>query len=122
MADLPCQGCRDRDARIVELQARVADLKRFQRERAGHLPAGRPAAPEVEAFDEAPVAQTQLVDGQVGVLAFGSGCVLGGIASRPPFVNDALMTALLSSLPCLPRSKSRRLPRSSQSVTTPCPD
>src|SRR5579883_324889 len=29
-----CEGCRDRDARIAELQARVAELERFQRERA----------------------------------------------------------------------------------------
>lgn len=28
-----CEGCRDRDARIAELQARVAELERFQRER-----------------------------------------------------------------------------------------
>jgi formate hydrogenlyase transcriptional activator len=30
----PCQGCRDRDARIAELRARVAELERFQRETA----------------------------------------------------------------------------------------
>src|SRR5580693_2174800 len=34
MLDPSCQGCRERDARIVELQARVADLERFQRETA----------------------------------------------------------------------------------------
>lgn len=28
-----CQGCRDRDGRIAELEARVAELERFQRER-----------------------------------------------------------------------------------------
>jgi len=30
----PCPGCRDRDARISELQARLAELDRFQRETA----------------------------------------------------------------------------------------
>src|SRR5438876_11771596 len=34
MADLPCQGCRDRDTRIAALQTRVAELERFQREMA----------------------------------------------------------------------------------------
>jgi formate hydrogenlyase transcriptional activator len=34
MAEPSCQGCRDRDARIAELEARVADLQRFQRETA----------------------------------------------------------------------------------------
>jgi formate hydrogenlyase transcriptional activator len=34
MSTPPCQGCRDRDARIAELEARVAELERFQRERA----------------------------------------------------------------------------------------
>jgi formate hydrogenlyase transcriptional activator len=34
MADLPCQGCRDRECRIAELEARVAQLQRFQRETA----------------------------------------------------------------------------------------
>jgi formate hydrogenlyase transcriptional activator len=34
MADPPCQGCRERDARLAELQARVAELERFQRETA----------------------------------------------------------------------------------------
>jgi len=29
----PCQGCRERDGRIAELDARVADLERLQRER-----------------------------------------------------------------------------------------
>jgi formate hydrogenlyase transcriptional activator len=33
MTPLSCQGCRERDARIAELQARVAELERFQRER-----------------------------------------------------------------------------------------
>ena len=33
MTPLSCEGCRDRDARIAELQARVAELERFQRER-----------------------------------------------------------------------------------------
>ncbi|HTU89547.1 MAG TPA: hypothetical protein VMF69_05565, partial [Gemmataceae bacterium] len=33
MIPLSCQGCRDRDARIAELQTRVAELERFQRER-----------------------------------------------------------------------------------------
>src|SRR5579859_4943069 len=28
-----CDGCRDRDVRIAELEARVAELERFQRER-----------------------------------------------------------------------------------------
>jgi formate hydrogenlyase transcriptional activator len=30
----PCQGCHDRDTRIAELEARVSELERFQRERA----------------------------------------------------------------------------------------
>src|SRR5947209_18372858 len=34
MTDPSCQGCRERDARIVELEARVADLQRFQQETA----------------------------------------------------------------------------------------
>src|SRR5262245_43976911 len=34
MADLACQGCRDRDARIAELEARVTELQRFERETA----------------------------------------------------------------------------------------
>jgi formate hydrogenlyase transcriptional activator len=34
MSPPPCQGCHDRDARIAELEARVAELERFQRERA----------------------------------------------------------------------------------------
>ncbi len=34
MLDPSCQGCRERDARIAELKARVADLERFQRETA----------------------------------------------------------------------------------------
>jgi len=34
MAIPPCQGCREREARIAELDARVADLERLQRERA----------------------------------------------------------------------------------------
>src|SRR5437588_4754212 len=33
MVDPSCQGCRDRDARIAELEARVSELERFQRER-----------------------------------------------------------------------------------------
>lgn len=33
MAPVSCDGCRDRDARIAELEARVAELERFQRER-----------------------------------------------------------------------------------------
>src|ERR1700731_619572 len=32
MADLPCPDCSAREARIAELQARVAELERFQRE------------------------------------------------------------------------------------------
>src|ERR1700680_2843687 len=32
MTDFNCPGCRDRDTRIAELQARVAELERFQRE------------------------------------------------------------------------------------------
>src|SRR2546421_10576808 len=34
MIDPLCQGCHDRDARITELEARVADLERFRRETA----------------------------------------------------------------------------------------
>jgi formate hydrogenlyase transcriptional activator len=34
MSDLSCQGCRDRECRIAELEARVAQLQRFQRETA----------------------------------------------------------------------------------------
>jgi formate hydrogenlyase transcriptional activator len=34
MADQPCSGCRERDARIAELEARIAELGRFQRESA----------------------------------------------------------------------------------------
>jgi formate hydrogenlyase transcriptional activator len=34
MTDPSCQGCRERDARIAELEARVADLQRFQQETA----------------------------------------------------------------------------------------
>jgi formate hydrogenlyase transcriptional activator len=34
MADLPCPGCRQRDARIAELEARGAELERFRHERA----------------------------------------------------------------------------------------
>ena len=34
MAPLSCEGCRERDARIAELQAQVAELERLQRERA----------------------------------------------------------------------------------------
>src|SRR5437588_2311395 len=34
MVDPSCQGCRERDARIAELEARVADLERFRRETA----------------------------------------------------------------------------------------
>jgi formate hydrogenlyase transcriptional activator len=34
MADLPCQGCREREARIVELEARLAELERFRQETA----------------------------------------------------------------------------------------
>ncbi len=33
MTRLLCEGCLDRDARIAELEARVAELERFQRER-----------------------------------------------------------------------------------------
>jgi formate hydrogenlyase transcriptional activator len=33
MTRLTCKGCRDRDARIAQLEARVAELERFQRER-----------------------------------------------------------------------------------------
>src|SRR5580700_10967599 len=32
MVDPSCQGCHERERRIAELQARVADLERFQRE------------------------------------------------------------------------------------------
>jgi formate hydrogenlyase transcriptional activator len=32
MTTPPCEGCRDRDARIAELQGRVAELERFRRE------------------------------------------------------------------------------------------
>jgi formate hydrogenlyase transcriptional activator len=32
MADPSCQGCRDREVRIAELEARITDLERFQRE------------------------------------------------------------------------------------------
>src|SRR5260370_23708902 len=34
MVDPSCQGCRERDAPIAELQARVAELERFRRETA----------------------------------------------------------------------------------------
>jgi formate hydrogenlyase transcriptional activator len=34
MLDPSCQGCQQREARIAELQARIADLERFQRETA----------------------------------------------------------------------------------------
>jgi formate hydrogenlyase transcriptional activator len=34
MADLPCQGCRDRDARLAQLHARIEELVRFQQETA----------------------------------------------------------------------------------------
>jgi formate hydrogenlyase transcriptional activator len=34
MVDLPCPGCRDRDTRIAELEARLAELERCQREMA----------------------------------------------------------------------------------------
>lgn len=34
MAEQPCDGCRERDAQIAELQARVAQLQRFQAETA----------------------------------------------------------------------------------------
>jgi DNA-binding NtrC family response regulator len=34
MIDPSCQGCHERDVRLAELQARVADLERFQRETA----------------------------------------------------------------------------------------
>jgi DNA-binding NtrC family response regulator len=34
MAPPPCPGCQERDARITDLQARVAELERFQRETA----------------------------------------------------------------------------------------
>jgi formate hydrogenlyase transcriptional activator len=34
MTEYSCEGCRDRDARIAELQGRVAELERFQRETA----------------------------------------------------------------------------------------
>src|SRR5712692_5721690 len=34
MAVPSCHGCRERDARIAELEARVADVERFQRETA----------------------------------------------------------------------------------------
>src|SRR5581483_7896615 len=34
MVDPTCPGCRERDARIAELEARVADLERFRRETA----------------------------------------------------------------------------------------
>ena len=34
MSDLPCPGCREREARIVQLEAQVTQLERFQRERA----------------------------------------------------------------------------------------
>jgi len=34
MADFPCPGCRERDSRIEELEARIAELDRFQRETA----------------------------------------------------------------------------------------
>ncbi|HEY7330436.1 MAG TPA: sigma-54 dependent transcriptional regulator [Gemmataceae bacterium] len=33
MTRLSCEGCRNREARITELEARVAELERFQRER-----------------------------------------------------------------------------------------
>ncbi len=33
MTPLSCEGCRDRQTRIAELEARVAELERFQRER-----------------------------------------------------------------------------------------
>jgi formate hydrogenlyase transcriptional activator len=33
MSNLDCQACRDRDARIAELEVRIAELERFQRER-----------------------------------------------------------------------------------------
>lgn len=33
MTPIPCEGCRNRDARIAELQAIVAELERFQHER-----------------------------------------------------------------------------------------
>jgi formate hydrogenlyase transcriptional activator len=33
MKRLDCQGCRERDTRIAELEARVSELERFQRER-----------------------------------------------------------------------------------------
>ncbi len=32
MVDLPCQGCREREARIAELEARLAELERFRQE------------------------------------------------------------------------------------------
>ena len=32
MAETPCPGCSERDARITELETRVAELQRFQRE------------------------------------------------------------------------------------------
>src|SRR5260370_39657862 len=32
MADFPCDGCRARDGRIAELEARIAELDRYQRE------------------------------------------------------------------------------------------
>ncbi len=34
MTDPSCQGCRDRDARIADLEARIVELARFQRESA----------------------------------------------------------------------------------------
>jgi formate hydrogenlyase transcriptional activator len=33
MSRLSCEGCRERDARIAELEARITELERFQRER-----------------------------------------------------------------------------------------
>ncbi len=33
MSTVSCEGCRERDARIAQLEARVAELERFQRER-----------------------------------------------------------------------------------------
>lgn len=34
MAEIPCPGCRERDARIAQLEAQVAERERLQRERA----------------------------------------------------------------------------------------